>query len=357
MVTIRDVAKRAGVSVPTVSRVLNNRSVGPDTKAEVLRVIELLNYKPNYSAVALGMGKRLATKGTTGNIAFLSALPETAFSKDFWASILLGIQEEGQLTGYDTIFFSMFRNEPMEQSSTLSKIIPKVDGLIIDRLFHPKINLIKEEVPVVGLNYFSREIEIPWILPDNRKGIYRAVRYLHELGHRRIGFVSLVTGFHFSQRLEGYEIAMKELGLEISKGWIQYGTGDVLDDDVRIDNQLPDMKPTVEALLGTAPPPTAVVVGNDIQAVRLMNAVKASGLSVPADISIIGFDDIQICEQSYPPLTTLRVPCEEMGKTAVRKLHEKITMKESVEPVTILLDVPLIIRGTCEKILSMRKET
>lgn len=289
-ITIKDIAKLAGVSHATVSRALNDSPLISDkTKEKIKKVANENNYIPNYSAKSLKLDKSY-------NIGvFLSAFEGTSAS--FFYSSIKGVNRLMKERSYNLVV-----NAIDDLNGNYSMVNSKhYDGILVfsqkreDDAFIKYIGALN--IPVVVLN---RKIDISGttcVYSDDRNGAYQAVHYLTEQGHRKIGLIKGKEGFsNSSKRSDGYEIAMLEAGLIIDKKLIATGKFDVISGYNAMSKILQRNKEI----------PTAMFCSNDEMAFGAIKAILEKGLRVPEDISIVGFDDIEMCEYSTPELTTVR---------------------------------------------------
>lgn len=331
MVTIKDIAKAAGCSISTVSKALNDR---PDLNEETKRRIrEIANQHDYHPAVYLKNLKKRHTE-TIGVIFFRECQPLSA--NPFYSPVLEGIEDELSLHNFSLILHLL----SPRKSSDLPKMLRErlVDGLILVGLMQPKfiqdvsalklpLVLIDPNMPVQGVHQ---------ILIDNEHGAFQAIQYLIQNGHRRIGFVSGELGrTSFQQRLRGYRKAMACYKLPVDEMLVETGG---------VENGFQH----TAALLSLAQPPSAIFYGNDINAIHGLKCIMEHRLRVPEDISIIGFDDIDMGKLTNPPLTTVRVYKEEMGSIAVRTLL-RILAGEKNPPANTIMPVELILRSSVQK--------
>ena len=328
-VTIFDIARAAGVSYSTVSRVATNfERVNPETRKRVLEVMEELGYVPNQHARSLARGKSQ-----------IIGLLVHALGTEYMGEIIRGIDEELSEVGYDLMLYTTHRQVGKEAQYVSTLINGMADGLLL-------------VVPMGREAYLDalREANFPHVLVDedgvngpspsvgttNRKGAYDATRYLLELNHRRIGFISDRMGLNTAvERLKGYRIALQECGVVYDPDLVQE------DDFVR-----PQTRLLAENLLALAEPPTAILTSSDPVAFRVMEVLREHSLDIPGDVSVIGFDDIPHASLVYPKLTTVREPLYEMGKTAAKMLLERIE-HDGLPPQHIQLETQLVMRQSC----------
>lgn len=289
-VTIKDIAKLAGVSHATVSRALNDSSLISDkTKDRIKKIAKDNNYIPNYSAKSLKLDKSY-------NIGiFLSALEGT--SPSFFYSSIKGVNRLMKERNYNLVVKAID-----DLNGDYSMVNSKhYDGLLVFSQKREDDKFIKYigalNIPVVILN---RKINIKGttcVYSQDRDGAYEAVKYLIEQGHSRIGLIKGKEDFlNSSERLEGYKMAMNEAGLLIDDKLIASGKFDVISGYKGM-NKILDNNDKL---------PTAMFCSNDEMAFGAIKAIIEKGFSVPEDISVVGFDDIEMCKYITPELTTVR---------------------------------------------------
>ncbi|MCT4686810.1 LacI family DNA-binding transcriptional regulator [Vallitalea sp.] len=289
-ITIKDIAKLAGVSHATVSRALNNSPLISDkTKARIKKIAKDNNYIPNYSAKSLKLDKSY-------NIGvFLSALEGT--SPSFFYSSIKGVNRLMKERNYNLVVKAI--DDLGEDYSIVNS--KHYDGILVVSQKKQDDEFIKYigalNIPVVVLN---RKINIEGttcVYSEDRDGAYQAVKYLTNLGHKRIGLIKGKEGFlNSSERLEGYKLAMNEASLIVNKKLIASGKFDVIS----------GYKGMNKILDNNTKLPTAMFCSNDEMAFGAIKAIIEKGLRVPEDISVVGFDDIEMCKYITPELTTVR---------------------------------------------------
>jgi LacI family transcriptional regulator len=327
MSTIREVAEKAGVSFATVSHVINNtRFVSVETRERVLAAMSELNYRPNALAQSLRRGK---TK-TIGLI-----LPDS--SNPFFDEIGRSIEVEAFRLGYSVFLCNSERDAEKEELyvDVLSK--KQVDGVIfissIDRTDALEL-LLGQGMPVVIIDRDDRpDLNVDVVLVDNLEGGYLATRYLIGLGHRKIACVagpSLVTPD--VKRVFGYRDALSEAGIPFDENLVLLG------------DYHPESGQELSSLLLKRPdPPTALFMCNDLMAIGALRAAIQLGIRVPEDLSIVGFDDIELASYTNPALTTIAQPKAEVGSRAAQLLIEQISDR-SRPCQRIVLPVRLVVR-------------
>lgn len=328
-VTIFDVAREAGVSYATVSRVINNKDhVKPEKRERVLRAMTRLGYVVNQQARSLAGGKSQVI-----------GLVVPGVDSSYIGEIIRGIDEELASASYDLMLYTTHRRKTRESTyvATLTQgladglllVLPRDPGAYMDALRW-------RGFPFVVIDHQGLDDTGPAVCATNRQGGYDAARYLIELGHRRIGFITGTLDVRCStDRLAGYRAALSEFGLPLDPALVREG-----------DFQQPDGYRGARELLALPDPPTAIFSSNDVMAFGVMEAVRECGLRIPGDISIVGFDDIPQATHVNPQLTTVRQPLEKMGRLAARMLLELIGNPRS-EAARIELPTELIVRDSC----------
>ena len=323
---MRDVAERAGVSVTTVSHVVNEtRPVSDELRQRVLTAMDELGYQPNRLARSL----RLQETHTIGMIVPDSANP-------FFAEVARGIEDTSFEQSYNVILCNSDGNLDKELLYTNVLVEKQVDGILFVAagVSTEHIRALQtRRMPLVLVDRDIPGVAVDSVLTDNARGGWQAIHYLIELGHRRIGCITGPSDVTPSaERVTGYRQALREAGIAadenlVVKGDFQYESG------FRATQQLLEMND----------PPTAVFACNDLMAVGAISAVIESGRKVPADLSVIGFDDVPLASFTNPPLTTIAQPKYEMGALATTMLLERVQDRD-MAPRRKLLDTRLFIR-------------
>ena len=331
MANIYEVAKRAGVSTATVSRVLSQPDVvSPDTRRKVLQAVELLDYEPNSAA------KNLRTL-KTGKL--LVTVPD--ISNPFFSLILQGIEDAAQRDGYAVLLGDTQHDEAREERYALMLKRKEADGLIVlgHRLPKEAAALVRGMAPrcapVVNGCEFSPRLGIPSVHIDNAKAAAEAMDHLYRLGHRRIGIVTgpLVSPLS-RDRLRGATSRAKQQRAE--RDFV------VMNGDFSIESGAA----AAERLLARREPPTAIFCFNDEMAMGAIETAKRRGLRVPLDLSVVGFDDIRFARCIDPPLTTIAQPMRAIGEGVVRLLLEILNSDNGAAPASVTLPHTLTIRSS-----------
>lgn len=306
-VTIVDVAKEAGVSFATVSRVLNDGvNVKPEKRARVLRAVKRLGYTTNLQARSL-------RGGSTRLIGLLVRDLGTAYIGEIIRGIDAALAEQK----YDVMLYTTHRRQAKENEYVTALTRGMTDGLLLVLPRHPEgylKTLRQRKFPHVLIDHQGIDERGPAVGATNRTGAYDATRYLLALGHRRIGFITGSMDLGCSrERLDGYRAALLDHGVAVDNALIREG-----------DFQQPRGFIGALELMNLPNPPTAIFASNDVMAFGAMEAARERGKKIPDDISIIGFDDIPQAAQVHPPLTTIHQPLEEMGRRAAQMLLDII---------------------------------
>ncbi len=329
---IYEVAKRAGVSTATVSRVLSEPSVvAPATRRKVLQAIERLGYEPNATAKNLRMLR-------TGKL--LVTVPD--ISNPFFSLIIQGIEDAAQREGYSVLVGDTQHAEKREERYAMMLKRKEADGLIFlgHRLPKEAASLIRQMAPrcapVVNGCEFSQTLGIPSVHIDNAKAAYEAMDHLYGLGHRRIGIVTgpLVSPLS-RDRLNGATSRAKKEKAE--REFI------VMHGDFSIESGAA----AAERLLGRSQRPTAIFCFNDEMAMGVLEVAHRLGVRVPAQLSVVGFDDIRFAAHTAPPLTTIAQPTRQIGEGTVRLLLGILAGGGDAEtPESVTLPHKLVVRAS-----------
>ena len=328
-VTIRDVAREAGVSVATVSRVLNDSGpVGVETRRRILEVAAALRYTPDSAA------RSLITR-RTGTIGVL--LPD--LYGEFFSEVIRGIDATAQRGGYH-LLVSSSHNDKGAVEAAMRAMRGRVDGLVVmspDVDAQALVANLADTTPVVLLNCDVAGTAFDSLNIDNFGGASEMVRHLMALGHRRIAFIGGSERNHdASERLRGYRETLIDAGIEPLSAWER--AGDFTESGgYRAAAELMEIEPR----------PTAVFAANDSMAIGALSAIREAGLDVPKDVVVVGFDDIPIARYMSPPLTTVHVAISELGEGATRTLLNAIDEKNQHVKKQATLPTTLVIRQSC----------
>jgi LacI family transcriptional regulator len=336
-VTIRQLARASGVSIGTVSRALNGYAdVNPETRERIVRLARELDYTPAAAARSL----------KTQRSHVIGVFLETGeghpdLQHPFFHEVLVGLKNSIGAGGYDLLLFASEHPGNGYGSHTYLKRARHHDvegaALMGTDPENPEVRrLVRSELPTVGVDVELDGPATTFVMSDNNDGAAKAVRYLHSLGHRRI---ATITGQLETKpgvdRLKGYRQALQATGLAYRDEYVAYG-----------DFYVESGRRAMADLLSLDEPPTAVFAASDMMALGAIRAAGDAGLNVPADLSVVGFDDIQLADHMNPPLTTLRQDKAGLGVAAGTALMRLIDgQQDAVQPSTVL-PVELIRRGS-----------
>lgn len=321
--TIYDVARAAGVAPSTVSRTFARPGrVNSETAARIRAVAEDLGYRANPVARALSTSRTQVI-----------ALIVSDVTNPFYAPLIRGAQAAAADAGFVVLLEDAQESAQVERHA-LERVLPVVEGIVIgsSRMSDSAIRTIAKQKAMVVLN--RAVADVPSVVSDNPRGMRRAAEHLGELGHTSITYVagpdaSWADGVRWR--------ALREAGYELELGTRRIGP----------------FAPTVNGgfragaeLAGQTPTPTAAVAYNDLMAIGLIRGLEHEGLQVPADISVVGFDDILVSQLVTPPLTTVAAPMHTMGLTAVRNLLAIIKGAQAATGEAFVLPTKLVVRGS-----------
>lgn len=327
MATITDVAGLAGVSPATVSRHLSGQRVR--RAAAVQAAIDQLGYRPSHTA-------RILRSGLTNAIGVV--VPDIA--NPYFGSVVKGIETVSQASGYN-IYLSNSDEDDGREREILDDLVGRVDGVILTPAMERSDNtaaLREAGVPVVLVDRrVEGRADLDMVLIDSVGGAEAATRELLRLGHTRIasicGPLDTTPG---RQRHEGFLTALAEAGIEPEPELIQFG-----------DFKQASGYQAALLLMGLTDPPTGVFVANNLMTMGALRAFRTIGAAVPSDVSIIGFDDLDLAELLVPPLSVISRPTVEQGVLAMRLLRSRLEGADSRDAQTIVLDTHLVCRGSC----------
>jgi len=337
--TIKDVAKKARVSIATVSLVLqNNQRISPATRQRVLRVVEKLNYRPSRMARSLVMQQ-------SHNIGFVLTDDHFLRTEPFYTHIFLGCEFESREHEYYILLHTIPRK--YEKSKDLPRFIQEhnVDGVIIaGKVPQELINYIGlNKLPMVFVDYCPAKGEYSAVLIDNIDGGMEATAYLIEHGHQKIAFIGGDLQHPSIQgRFQGYKLALEQNKVSFNQKYVVTSEADTTRETGYN---------ATRSLLSHSSQISAIFSCNDAMAIGAMQYIEDQGLRVPEDISIIGFDNVDAAVYTDPPLTTIQVPKEELGIEAMRLMID-ILNKRIKSTKKILVPVEIIKR---ESVKMLRK--
>lgn len=329
-VTIKEVAREAGVSVATVSRVLNNSGpVNETTKRRIRQVAETLRYSPNGAARSL-ITRRTSTLGVL--------LPD--LYGEFFSEVIRGIDQAAQRNAYHLLVSSSHADRS-EIEAALRAMRGRVDGLIVmspDIDAHGLEANLPGDLPVVLLNCAVDGSGFDSLNTDNYGGAYEMVGHLLGHGHRRIAMISGASkNYDANERRRGYRAALKNAGAEWRREWEIPGDF-TKSAGYRAALQLLDLE---------QPRPNAIFAANDSMAIGAISALRERGVRVPEDIAVAGFDDIPIARYLSPPLSTVQVAISELGERATERVLSAVLNKNQHERHQETLSTTLVVRRSC----------
>lgn len=329
MVTIKDVARAAGVSIATVSRVYNGGElVREDTRQRVREVGGRLGYTPHGAARSL-ITSRTSTLGVV--------LPD--LYGEFFSEVIRGIDQAAQRHGYHLLVSSSHDGRPAVEAA-LRSMRGRVDGLIVmwpDMDADAAVRNLPDKFPMVLLHSPAGPDAFDVITIANFDGAYAMVGHLIELGHRRIAIIQGVAGnFDAAERVRGYRAALEESGIEPSRALEVQG-------DFSEDSGFQ----AAEELLRATPRPTAIFAANDAMAIGALGALRQGGVRVPEEIAVAGFDDIPMARYLDPPLSSVHVDIAALGERATLRLLSAIQEKDAHECRAETLPTTLVLRRSC----------
>lgn len=333
--TAKDVARLAGVSRTTVSLVLNgvpDARISPETRERVLEAAARLNYRPHA-------GARHLVRGRSEVIAFvMRQTPDQIFADAFLPQVLRGLSEALREANLHLLVFPLSPDQAPEETTQLLQE-RRVDGMILSGPRFEDQEWLERwarETPVVLLGHLAGSA-LPSVDVDNIQAAAMATRHLLRLGHRRIGLITNAPLSYTAsyERWLGYRQALEEAGLPYDEALVALGAFTPASGAA-----------AMEQLLRLSNPPTAVFVASDVVAFGALQIVRRRSLRVPQDIALMGFDDVPLSAYLDPPLSTVHLPAEDLGREAGRLLLQWI--REGRPPTTaIRLATGLIIRQSC----------
>jgi len=321
--TLNDVAQAAGVSTATVSRCLNSPDqVIGTTREKVMKAVRLLGYSPHFGARALA-AKRTNTIG-----AIIPTMENAIFARGLQA-----FQEELRSRGYTLLVASSSYRTDIEEEQIRSLVSRGADGLLlIGHVRGPSIYhfLETQDVPALVAWTYDKTKALPSIGFDNRKSMRALAEKVVEMGHRRIAVISaaMAANDRARSRVQGVRDAMTAAGLDAENL-------PIIETTYGIDQGAQ----AFDRLMGAPVPPTAVICGNDVLAVGAIKQARVLGLDVPGDVSVTGFDDIELATIVEPALTTVHVPHRDMGARAARMLIDIVERKSTSKAVELNADI------------------
>ena len=337
-VTIRDMADELGLSPSTISRALkNDRRISEKVRHEVRALAKEMGYRPNL----LARGLRSDRSHCIGLI-----INDLAWS--FFSELGQHIQNAAEKSGYTIFLYSSCDSAEKEKLGIERMVALRNDGLIVyanesSSNIHVLEHLVQDDVPVVLLNNM-KGTDLDIITVDDLRGTHLAMRYLFDLGHHRIAYIGPTPRKSVEKmRIEGYEQAYKERAGAVDRNLIFTGQAQPLLGYY-----------AAKEIIELSPRPTAIVAYNDNMAMGVIRAVLEAGLTVPGDISVIGFDGLELGPSVYPPLTTVSAPIKQIANMAVEILLDRIDAviggrESDFAPQHIELSPQLVLRASADR--------
>lgn len=338
-ITLKNIADRLNVSVSTVSRVLNGKSdryrISKETQELILNAAKELDYSPNQ----LARGLRLKRTNTIGYI-----IPD--ISNPFFAGIAKSVEKSARKLGYSIILCDSEENTEIEENLLQLMLDRKVDGLIISPVgleVSHLINIQQRKFPIVLLDRYFPELNIPFVTSDNYQGSLEALSMLIENGHTRIACIQgLKNTSPNNDRVKGYIDAHKKYGISIDKNLI---VGDSFgEENGYIETKL---------LLKQNNIPTAIFAVSNLISLGAIRAIAEEGLKIPDDISMISFDDQPYSGFLSTPMTTVSQQSTQIGQIAIKLLIDQIESNRQLDPKGIFLPTKLIVRDSVKRIIKL----
>lgn len=329
MATIKDVAKMAGVSPSTVSRALSgNAPVDKQTRERVMEAVRALNYKPNVLAKGLKEGKTKAIGLVLPNI-----------GNPIFPSVARGVEDIARQEGYTVILCNTDEDREIE-IDYINKLKNRwVDGFIFATAGKDAQHILELKADGIPVVLLVRNIDykVDAVVIDNFKAAYRATQYLLELGHHRIALINGDPELSlYSERFEGYKSALKDSDIKVDESLIIRGVED-----------MEEAYTATQELLEKGILPDAILAASDPKAYGAMRALKESGLSIPKDVALMGFDNLEMSRFMDPPLTAVSQPWYEMGVAAMNRLLDLIANRKE-EPRVDMFDAHILKRESTE---------
>ncbi|MFQ5400271.1 MAG: LacI family DNA-binding transcriptional regulator [Anaerolineae bacterium] len=330
-VTLKDIAREAGLSITTVSRALAGYDdVAADTRQRIQELADRLGYSPNLTA-------RRLKKQRTDTLGFIMPTSGPRFADPFFSEFIAGIGNEAADHDFD-LLVSTHAPDSEGERKAYERAVRRgwVDGLIVVRTREDdaRIRLLCENrFPFVAFGRTSDDLEFPYVDEDGVAGMRLLVQHFIDLGHRRIGFIAPPPGLMFGRhRLQGYYETMADNGLEVHPSWVMEG-----------DMTQRGGAEIAKSLLTLDPPLTAIIGGNDLMAIGAINRIQRHGLQVGKDIAVGGFDNIPLAAYITPPLTTIHQPIYVIGRQTCAMLIDIVNGRTPQNPHSLLTPT-LIIR-------------
>ncbi|MBO2450984.1 LacI family DNA-binding transcriptional regulator [Actinomadura barringtoniae] len=327
MAGVKDVARLAGVSVATVSRVLNDSAaVTEPTRARVLAAVAELGYRPNAVARSL----RTDATRTIGLIIGDILNP-------FFTELARAVEDEARTLGYSVVIGNADERPDRQDHYVRTLLEQRVDGLLLcpTAEITPLVrDMVAGGEPLVFLDRTLPGLEVPTVRADGAEAINELVGHLRTLGHRRLAFISgpalLSTG---RERTAAFVAALGEHGLAVREDYLEAG-----------DFQAASGRASAARLLDLGEPPEVIVAGDNLMALGALDEIRARGLRIPADVGLASYDDLPWFTHLDPPLTAIAQPVQALGRRSVRALIERVAGQDVG---SVVLSARLVVRRSC----------
>ncbi|NLG98750.1 MAG: LacI family transcriptional regulator [Chloroflexi bacterium] len=326
--TIRQVAEQAGVSTATVSRVLSGASrVSDELIKRVTTAAEKLNYHPNRTA-----------RGLRTQRSYTAALIIPDIENPFFTSIARGVEQILRAEGYSLILTNSDEDHRIEMQHLMQLHADGIAGVILaptSQDARKYEQLVEAGMNLVAIDRIPRKLRADSVSVNNQDAIYQATQHLYEMGHRHIGFISGLPNVSTArERRQGFDQAIKDLGITTLPEWIQQGNF-----------RQEDGFAAMNRILQLENRPTAVITANNMMTLGALKAIYQNKLVIPDDIAIVGFDDVEWAGSLNPPLTVIAQPTRELGQAAARLLLGRIKRRDMPYHY-VVLNTQLIVRDS-----------
>lgn len=335
-VTMKEIAKKLGVSVSTISRALQDSpELHPDTKKRIVAMAKEMNYQPNLLAQSL----RISRTKILGVI-----VPE--ITSHFFASCISGIQDIANTRGYTVMICQSNESLELEKANIKTLVSSQVDGLLISlsretNTFDHLLNLYNRETPFVLFDRVNEDIPVSKVTFNDQGGAYQVTKHLLDSGCKRVMYISGPEDLYISKkRKEGYLLALSEAGYSEDDALIKI-TDLTTEENIRVAKEITEMNPR----------PDGVFCMIDPVAIDVLTVWKEMSIKIPDEIALAGFTDNPSSAVIEPPLTTVAQPGYEMGKLAVSHLLDQLEGLVSDDPISIVLETTLIPRKSTKALI------
>ncbi|MDX3229902.1 LacI family DNA-binding transcriptional regulator [Streptomyces sp. ME19-01-6] len=327
MASIKDVAHHAGVSVATVSRVLNDHpSVRAGTRDRVLTAVAELGYRPNAVARSLRTDQTRALGLVISDVL-----------NPFFTELARSVEDEARALGYSVVIGNADERPDLQDHHVRTLMDRRIDGLLVsptDGGSPLMLDAVRAGTPMVFVDRWIKGVDVPVVRTDGRDAVRDLVAHLHALGHRRLAIIAgpaaTTTG---RERVEAFRSALREFGLALPADFIDQG-----------DFQADSGRRVTARFLDLPKPPDVIFAADNLMALGAMDEIRARGLRVPDDVALAAFDDIPWFVHTDPPITAIAQPTGELGRAAVRALIDRV---EGRPAESVILSARLVTRRSC----------